>query len=116
MAYNINSFSQTAARVVLENIQYFNPMIEEIITERSRLSKELAKISGVRVYPSRANYIFIRIDGQGEKIHHRLVDEGILVRYLGNGPGVADCLRITIGQKEENQLLVEKLMKIMDEI
>lgn len=113
LAYNMNIFSQTAARVVIENIQYFQPLINKIIVERAWLSEELAQIQGVKVFPSKANYIFIRVEGDAAKIHHQLIDEGVLVRFLGNGPGAINCLRITIGQKEENQLVVEKLKKVM---
>lgn len=116
MAYNMNSFSQTAARVVIENIQYFQPLIDKIIDARSWLSSELAQIPGIKVFPSRANYIFVRVEGDAADIHHQLVAEGVLVRFLGNGPGAVNCLRITIGQKEENQLLIEKLKKVMEKI
>lgn len=39
--------------------------------------------------------------------------EGVVVRYRGSEPGCDGCLRITVGTKEENTVLLEKLEELL---
>ncbi|MDA8210463.1 MAG: histidinol-phosphate transaminase [Clostridia bacterium] len=114
LVYNLNSFSQIAARKVLENREVFRKQLEDILREKQGLRAGLEDIPGVRVFPSEANYFLIRTEKPAEQVHRKLIDQGILVRYLGRGPGLDNCLRISVGTKEENSELLAKLRVIME--
>ncbi len=80
------------------------------VCEREQLAKVLAVLPGVRaVLPSRANFLCVRFDNAAA-VYHSLLDRGIVVRDVGAYPGLADCLRISIGTPEENAILVSALV------
>jgi len=114
LVYNLNSFSQIAARKVLENREVFRKQLEDILREKEELKAGLETIPGIRVFPSEANYFLIRTEQPAEVVHRKLIEQGILVRYLGRGPGLENCLRISVGTKEENSELLSKLRIIME--
>ena len=113
LPYNVSSFSQAAARVVLEESGFLEAQIESIIEERGRVSAAMARLPGVTVFPSDANFILLRTGRPSRKVFEDLRHKGILVRDLGGNPGLLrDCLRVTIGTPEENQALLAALVEL----
>ena len=77
---------------------------------------ELPKTRLLRPYPTRANFMLCEIDGMdGRTLTDRLADEGILVRYY-NTPRLRNCIRISVGRPEQNDVLLATLTRIADEI
>ncbi len=108
--YNVNAFSQLAAAVVLDNWNAFLQQIEEIVSERTRLQEELAKIPGIENHPSDANFILFKVPQSPGELHQGLVEDGLLVRNSpGSTHGLDKCLRVTVGTRQENDLFLEKL-------
>jgi len=108
--YNVNTVSQKAACAVLDNWRLFREQIAKITEERERVAVGLKKIPGVKVHPSQANFILFSVPGSPAEVHQRLVDDGILIRKgLGCTHGLENCLRVTVGTKQENDLFLEKL-------
>lgn len=106
--YSVDAVSQAIARVVFEHRAKFEPGIAAIIDERARVFEQLATIPGVVAYPSDANYILIRLDG-AEEVWQRLYDAGVLVRDLARGERTENCLRVSIGSREENDTFLHTL-------
>jgi len=51
---------------------------------------------------------------RAQRVYKALAEEeGVVVRYRGNEPGCAGCLRITVGTEEENAVVIKKLEDIM---
>ncbi len=110
LPFNINSLSQTVAIEVLKDRKILKSYIKSIISERNRLFNELAKIKGIRPYPSEANFILFRVK-EPARIYERLLEKGVLVRNI---KGVADgCLRATVGTPEENRIFVKVLKEVI---
>ncbi len=110
LPFNINSLSQTVAIEVLKDGKILKSYIKSIISERNRLFNELAKIKGIRLYPSEANFILFRVK-EPDRIYERLLKKGVLVRNI---KGVADgCLRVTVGTPEENRIFVKVLKEVI---
>jgi histidinol-phosphate aminotransferase len=110
--YNINSFSQRAAELVLENMDIIEKRISAIVEERERLYREFSKIKKVQAYPSKANFILIRV-ADADRVRRGLMEQGILVRSFANDAGLKDCLRITVGTKEDNDILLQALEHVL---
>ena len=75
----------------------------------------LASLSdmGLRVWPSSANFLLVRLPHAAEA-RVRLRDEfSILVRDLSDTPGLTDCLRITVGRPDENDAVIGAITTIL---
>ncbi len=108
--YNLNSFSQSAARIVLKYQAEFAKQWLQIKADREEVKKALADLPGVTVYPSEANFLLLRTERDNGLIHRRLTDQGILVRNMGESmPG---CLRISIGTTAQNEALLKAMETI----
>ena len=107
--YNINSASQKLALEALENTDKVNEWIKEIVEERKLLSKELSQFSFLKkIYPSEANFILVKtVDPIS--VYNYLISKQIIVRDRSQIELCEGCLRITIGTKEENTLLLNSL-------
>ena len=107
--YNINSASQQLVLEALDNTDKVNEWIKEIVEERNPMSKELSQLPFIiRVYPSEANFLLIKIK-EPQALYNYLVSKQIIIRDRSNMELCEGCLRITIGTKEENRLLIETL-------
>ncbi|MGB9802312.1 histidinol-phosphate transaminase [Desulfofundulus sp.] len=110
--FNLNAFSQLAARMVLAHREEFGRLIELILQDREELYRELAGLPGVEVFPTAANFILFRTPLPAEQVYRELMANGILIRNM-HGPGLEQCLRVTVGRRDENRLFLEKLKKIL---
>ena len=110
LPFNLNSLSQAVAVKVLKNKKALKSYIKSIISERGRLFSEMAKIKGIKPYPSEANFILFRVK-EPDKIYKRLLKKGILVRNM-NGV-VNNCLRVTIGTPGENKGFIKVLKEVI---
>lgn len=111
--YNLNSFSQRVAQLVLENIDAFRDRIATIVAERERLYHRLSAVKGIEVYPSKANFLLIKVD-DGEMVYKKLMEQGILVRNFPNDSRLKNHLRITVGTRQDNDAFVETLKCILE--
>lgn len=105
--YNVSSLDQAAARVCLDNKPLFKGIIEEIVVERQRLALQLGQIKELKVYNSYGNFLLVAYEGAKELFQY-LLDKGIVLRYFGDGD-LKNCLRISIGTREENALLIQEI-------
>jgi histidinol-phosphate aminotransferase len=113
--FNITSPTQLIGKIVLkEGREEIKKQIDIIKKERDKMLENLNKIEGIKVYPSDANFVLIRVD-DGNKIHKKLIQKGILVRNMSHLPMMENCLRISIGKPEENRIFIETLKEILKE-
>jgi histidinol-phosphate aminotransferase len=116
LPYNLNSYSQVAAEVVLQHWEMIAPEFQTILREREQLRERLAQIPGVTVYPSQANFLLVHIAAGAAKVWEALGSQGILVRHFPGSPTLQDCLRITVGTPGENKLLTTTLRTIVADL
>lgn len=101
MPYHVNVLSLAAAAIVYQMRDEFVPRIQMYVAERKRMFEALKKIKGITVYPSETNFILIHYEN-AVALNEYLESLKIGVRSFGNAPGLENCLRITIGTREEN--------------
>ena len=112
--YNLSRMDAAAALGALLDEAYFEKNRSTIIENRETMTRRLEKI-GFTVLPSRANFIFARREGiPGKTLYSALRERGILVRHFEK-PRIADFLRITVGNADECNALVEALEAIVKE-
>lgn len=80
--------------------------VAEICAERERMRLALSVLPGIeRVWPSAGNYLLLR--GQDSAAaFERALAAGVLVRDVSAQPGLAGCLRVSIGTRDENDRLL----------
>ena len=107
--YNVNQLTQQTALKALQNSIKTNNEIAIIISERNKLKTDLEEISFImKVYPSDANFLLVKVDNAIVR-YNQLVEYGIIVRNRTNLPLCENCLRFTVGTKEENKKLMNTL-------
>jgi len=75
--------------------------------ERSRMQKELLTFDWVKkVFPSEANFLLVEVDDAKGR-YEALLQKGIVVRNRHGQPLCHQCLRISVGTKEENDKLLK---------
>ena len=113
--FNITYPTQVIGEIVLtEGREEIKKQIKIIKEEREKTISQVKNIKGVKVYPSDANFFLIKVP-DGNKIHKKLIEKGILVRNMSHLPKMENCLRVSIGKPEENKAFVEALKEIMEE-
>ncbi len=110
LPYNVNSFSQSAASILLEYPDVLKSRSREIISERERMTRKIEQIPEIQLFPSRANFLLFRTDASGE-LFRNLLSAGIFVRNLDQPGALQGCLRVTVGKPEENDAFLGHLMK-----
>lgn len=106
--YNINEVSQETAIKKL-NQSTMPAQVKKILVEKKRLETALTKCSFVeKVYPSDANFILFKVDDANFR-YQQFIDNGVVVRNRSNQPLCENCLRISIGTKEETEQIIELL-------
>ncbi len=114
--YCVNAAALVAVKESLKDVDYLMASVKTIIMERERLFGRLGEIGWLKPYPSQANFILCSVlEGGARELQQKLEDRGILVRYFDK-PFLTDCVRISIGRPEENDILMETLNEIGEEI
>jgi histidinol-phosphate aminotransferase len=80
------------------------------------LSRKL-KALGIPVVPSAANFLMLVFDsaGQAQQIFKGLLRRGVIVRPLA-ATGLPECLRVSVGTSEENELFIRGLEEVRQEM
>lgn len=111
--YNVNSMTAAAGVGALADEEYFAANVKTICENRTYLTKEL-QTRGFDVLPSSANFVFAKSsDITGETLYKTLKEKGVLVRYF-HKPRLQEFVRISIGTKEELDVLLTRIDEIME--
>ncbi|MBB6458997.1 histidinol-phosphate transaminase [Flammeovirga kamogawensis] len=110
--YNINQLTQEKALEALDNVDKVRDMVAKMLSERNRLVEEFKEMPLVKnIFPSDANFILIQVDN-ADANYQTLVDQGIIIRNRSKVLLCEQGLRISIGTKEENDVLLEKMKQL----
>ncbi len=81
--------------------------VEETVREREQLMDAVSRFGFVtRVWPSDTNFFLISVSDVGRVLDLAAADN-VLLRYFGTD--LADCIRITVGSRDENDRLLAAL-------
>lgn len=113
LPYNVNTVTTDRALKVLDNQVLIDQNIQKIITERDKLIAELNSIKEIKeVFPTQANFILFKIN-DADQVYKKLVERSVIIRNRTKEPQLEDCLRVTIGTPEQNELFIESLREII---
>ena len=86
--------------------------VASLVEERGRVFAALAGTPGLRVVPSGANFLLVRVDGDAHAVWQALLERGVLVRDFSRWPRVEGCLRVTVGTPSENDALLTAFREV----
>lgn len=112
--YNISELTQRQALAVLDDRERVAAVAVELVAARDALAAELSAIPVVReIYPSDANFLLFRVD-DADDLYAWLRDNGVIVRNRNRVHKCAGCIRVTVGNDEEDRIFIEKLRAYAD--
>ncbi len=115
LPYNINVFTQLTACFAFKHIDVLNAQAVQICEQREQMLVDLTSLPNVRVFSSDANFIlFSLLADSAERVFNALKDDGVLIKKMGEVAGLpSECLRVTVGSSDENDVFFETLTSIL---
>jgi threonine-phosphate decarboxylase len=114
--WSVNTMASKAGASSLCDAGHMKRTLEEIKREREFLGKGISCISGLKPFPSSANFIMARIDKKGigsVMLKKMLLEKRILIRPLAGFQGLGDrYFRVSVRKRQDNKLLIQALKGI----
>ena len=110
--WNINSFGEFYMQIEEKYKKDYQAALVMIKAERDRFQDELAKIKGVRVIPSQANFVMVELDegiSPKELLKTLLIKHDLLIKELTTKTNGSNYLRLAIRNTEDNNALISAL-------
>ncbi len=113
--YSVNSVALVCLSAALEDDAYLHWYVDEVLAARPLFEGALQRLA-VPFWPSRANFVLVKIGAK----HGALVDamraRGVLVRDRSSDAGCDGCVRITVGTREQTERGIAALEESLAEI
>ncbi|NPA09761.1 MAG: histidinol-phosphate transaminase [Chlorobi bacterium] len=108
--YNVNSLSLNKISELITNKEFIKSNIENTLNEISWLRNELETVNCIKkIFPTDANFFLIQFEN-AENVYQKLLENEILTSK--RSPQIPDCIRINVGNREENNKLINVLKSI----
>ena len=115
--WNINSFAEFYMQIEEKYKKDYQAALVKIRAERDRFQSELAKIKGVRVIPSQANFVMVELDegiSPKELLKRLLIKYNLLIKELTTKTNGRNYLRLAIRNTEDNNALLKALKEELE--
>jgi histidinol-phosphate aminotransferase len=109
LPYSLNVISEAVAALALEKREIRDGNVARTLAERQRVLAAMQRYPALTVFPSEANFLTFRS-------HLRLQDfleRGILIRDVSSYPRLQECLRVSIGSREQNDRFLAALGELV---
>ena len=107
--YNISMLTQEKAAEMLKEPYTVDKWVKIILLERDQMTDAFRMLPMCRkVYPTDANFFLAKFDN-AQAVYDYLKVRGVIVRNRTNVSLCTDCLRVTVGSKDENSALLAAL-------
>lgn len=118
--WNVNGVAEMVLREVVECRNEYERSRRKVIDDRVILEDELGDLPALRVFPSRANFAYVRVedDVDGTALRdHLLTEHGCFVRQCGNKLGSdGQFFRIAARPADEVEFLIDALRSSLREL
>lgn len=113
LPYNLGVGTMAAVEVALEHRAHFEAQVETLKSERDRVAGELAAIAGVKVYPTRANFMVFETAKPPREVWQALAARDVLVRDVSKYPMLGNALRVSVGTPDENATFLAAIKEVL---
>ncbi|MNJ84869.1 Histidinol dehydrogenase [compost metagenome] len=109
--YNLSSLVQQKAISVLKSNDW-QQLKSTLVSERKKMEKVLKSLPVVQqIFPSEANFLLFRVN-DADKMYHKLIENGIVVRNRSTHYNCENTLRVSIGNPGENARFIEIMKEL----
>ncbi|WP_419804142.1 pyridoxal phosphate-dependent aminotransferase [Terriglobus sp.] len=98
--YNVNGVALRAVEACVGDTEYIDWYVEQIRNGRARIEKALDHMRVPR-WPSHANFVLMHIGPKHKEFVAAARARGVLLRDRSSDPGLAGCVRITVGVEDQ---------------
>ena len=107
--YNISVLNCECALFALAHQDVFAAQAQDLVAQRQALLTALGALPGLKVWPSDANMILVRV-ADAAQVFEGLRQRKVLVKNVSKmHPLLHNCLRLTVGTADENAQLLTAL-------
>lgn len=105
--YNINKLTVEVAASAFSDLTLYRTNVQTLLSERAYLLEKLGTLSIVtKIHHTDANFILFAVD-MAQEVYKAMADAGIVCRYRGSEKHCENCLRVTVGTREENDKFIQ---------
>ena len=105
--FNVNLMAQVAAETALAHPQSVAEAVALVQRERPRLQAAIEAL-GLRVLPSRANFLFFEAPRPSVELAEALLDQGVIIKPWKQA-GYENWLRVSVGSETDNDHFLKAL-------
>lgn len=117
LPWSVNYLAQTVAQMILSDNSFIKNSIKTINEERKYLVSQLQSINSIKIFPSVANFLLIKILNKNitsKVFRNVLLNKGIIIRDCSNFRGLDNqYIRIAVKNRKENSKLVQAIKEVM---
>lgn len=109
-----NRFSESVALAALDSDEHYRKVADEMEWDRQLFKKELGDLPGFKVYKSVANFILVKYPIEiKEALQKAMAEQDYKIKFMTD-KGLESCLRITLGRKEQIQVVVDTIKRVWE--
>ncbi|OQY44933.1 MAG: histidinol-phosphate transaminase [Candidatus Parabeggiatoa sp. nov. 2] len=105
--FNVNHLAIVAATAALDDSEYLKKSVALNRAGMQQLTQAFNKMK-LEFIPSLGNFVSVNV-GDGANVYEWLLRQGVITRPLGEGYGMPQHLRVSIGTAAENAAFIEAL-------
>jgi histidinol-phosphate aminotransferase len=110
--YSVNQLALACLPAAIEDTGYLNGYVREVLSARTEFEVVL-DAAGIMRWPSRANFVLVRIGAAHGEFVRRMNASGVMVRDRSKDPGCDGCVRITIGTRQQMRQAVDAFEQVL---
>jgi histidinol-phosphate aminotransferase len=113
--YSVNSLALACLPAALDDEEYLQWYVEEVKTARAEMVESVRQL-GVPQWPSRANFILVKIGALHSEFVIAMQRRGVLTRDRSSDAGCDGCVRVTVGTRAQMKEAVAAMAETLKEI
>jgi len=110
--YSVNMLAAVAACAAVEDTQYRDNYVEEVLAARAMVWDGLTRL-GIRCFPASANFILFHVGDRAIPIRDALRERGVLIR--DRSYEIPGCVRVTIGTRAGAQRFLAEFWRLWNQ-
>ena len=107
--WNINSFAEFYMQIAEKYNKDYAEALVRFRTERIRFQNELAKINGIKIIPSQANFVMVELEKEissKDLLKRLLTRHNLLIKDLTSKTNCKNYIRLAVRNTEDNDILI----------